>query len=595
MFDIIIPVYNALPYLKKCLESIFSDSSDSSDSLGLVANIVIIDDASTDPEVDKYLQTLSHPKITHLKNITNKGFVKTANIGLQFSDVNDVILLNSDTILPNTSPPVWQLLRDCLYSEPEIGLCSPLSNNATILSIPCTLEDFPNQAKICVANFNPSSPYPEIPVGVGFCLAIKREVIQKVGLFDQLFGKGYGEECDYCLRALQAGYKTVCATTCFVYHYGSASFGNNTAILLKEQNSLKLLEKWPNYNTIIKDFLKENTLLPLFKKLRTKKRVLQVIHDYTTIAGTQVHTRQMITHNKDKFDFTVITPKDPLPNFAEFDIVHFQHLLGHNLDLPRLAKEAGCKVVFSLHDYYLMCSDCFLLTPPKKEEMKKRANSILKYADEIIAPSNSVSNKFFVDADIDNITVLSHGVDLKFIPRNYTQQGIKQTLRVCFIGNFCKIKGADLFLDLARCYRGPSRYKFYILGNVDNQYDQKIEAAGITRLGAYDQETIQFCLEEYVDIAVICPIVPETFCLTLAEVQAAGIPCIATSMGAISERIVRGETGYLVQSKMQSIFDCLEMITIEDLQRINDNLGKIKVKTTSDNAQEYREIYEQLL
>lgn len=591
MFDIIIPVYNALPYLKKCLESIFSDSLD---SLDLVANIVIIDDASTDPEVDKYLQTLTHPKITHLKNTTNKGFVKTANIGLQFSDVNDVILLNSDTILPHTSPSVWQLFKDCLYNDPEIGLCSPLSNNATILSIPCTLEDFPKQAEKINNSKGKTEGFPSIPVGVGFCLAIKREVIQKVGLFDQLFGKGYGEECDYCLRALQAGYKTVCATTCFVYHFGSASFGSS-AVLLKEQNSTLLLSKWPKYNTIIKDFLKENPLLPLFKKIRTKKRILQVIHDYTTIAGTQVHTRKMIEHNAKIFYFTVLTPQDPLPDFKEFDIVHFQHLLGHNLDLPRLAKEAGCKVVFSLHDYYLMCSDCFLLNPPKKEEMKKRANSILKYANEIIAPSYSVSNRFFTDAAIENITVLSHGVDLKFIPRNYTQQGIKQTLRVCFIGNFCKIKGADLFLDLARCYRGPSRYKFYILGNVDYKYEEKIKDARITRLGAYNQESIQFCLEKYVDIAVICPIVPETFCLTLAEVQAAGIPCIATSMGAISERIVRGETGYLALPTMQSIVGCLEMITIEDLQRINDNLGKIKVKTTSDNAQEYREIYEQLL
>ena len=54
---------------------------------------------------------------------------------------------------------------------------------------------------------------------------VKREVIDKVGYFDaETFGRGYGEENDFCYRAEQLGYHHVMCDNTFIYHSGTGSF-----------------------------------------------------------------------------------------------------------------------------------------------------------------------------------------------------------------------------------------------------------------------------------------------------------------------------------------------------------------------------------
>jgi len=59
---------------------------------------------------------------------------------------------------------------------------------------------------------------------VGFCLAIKREVVEKIGVLDEAFGLGTYEDDDYCLRAREAGYVNMVARDCFIHHFGSRTF-----------------------------------------------------------------------------------------------------------------------------------------------------------------------------------------------------------------------------------------------------------------------------------------------------------------------------------------------------------------------------------
>ena len=65
----------------------------------------------------------------------------------------------------------------------------------------------------------------EIPTGVGFCMALNRACINKIGMFDTVYGKGYGEENDWCCRAVKNGFVNVMITNLFVYHKHGASFG----------------------------------------------------------------------------------------------------------------------------------------------------------------------------------------------------------------------------------------------------------------------------------------------------------------------------------------------------------------------------------
>jgi GT2 family glycosyltransferase len=121
-------------------------------------------------------------------------------------------------------------------SDETIASVSPMTNNATILSYP-----YPNRENglVDILSYsqidsffaeNTCSLKPvEVPVTVGFCMLIKREALQVTGGFDEaLFGIGYGEECDWCMRATYRGYKQVVATDTYVYHQGAVSFSEKT-------------------------------------------------------------------------------------------------------------------------------------------------------------------------------------------------------------------------------------------------------------------------------------------------------------------------------------------------------------------------------
>ena len=223
--DIIIPVYNALEDVKKCISSVIQYTDFSS------SRVFVIDDCSTDEKVIEFLNNINHENIKIILNKTNNGFSNNVNLGMSQSEENDVILLNSDTIV--TEDYVTKL-RNCAYSRRFVATVTPLSNNGVITSVPDYLKE--NEVP---TGFNIDSyaklvqdcslkHYPEIPVGMGFCLYITRQAIKDVGLFDaETFGKGYGEENDFCYRAIQMGYVNLMCDDTYIYHKGTASFTSN--------------------------------------------------------------------------------------------------------------------------------------------------------------------------------------------------------------------------------------------------------------------------------------------------------------------------------------------------------------------------------
>ena len=81
---------------------------------------------------------------------------------------------------------------------------------------------------------------------VGFCLLIRREVVDSIGLLDERFGLGCFEDDDYCLRAMQVGYRTVIARDAFVHHFGGRTFvgtGVDFQSLMQKNEGL-FREKW---------------------------------------------------------------------------------------------------------------------------------------------------------------------------------------------------------------------------------------------------------------------------------------------------------------------------------------------------------------
>ena len=157
------------------------------------------------------------------------------------SSASDVVLLNSDTIVTGD----WlRALRQCAAADPRIGTITPFSNNAEICSFPRLCVDNPISVEeeaetVSAAIARAAVPtYPDLPTGVGFCLFIRRALIDEIGMLDTAFGAGYGEENDLCLRAARAGWRNVLADDAFVVHAGGRSFVGRKAELGSDRRTI---------------------------------------------------------------------------------------------------------------------------------------------------------------------------------------------------------------------------------------------------------------------------------------------------------------------------------------------------------------------
>src|SRR5205814_6194533 len=102
--------------------------------------------------------------------------------------------------------------------------------------------------------------YPLLPTGVGFCLYIRRALVDDIGLFDaRRFGDGYGEENDFCMRALARGWLHVADDATFIYHAGHRSFGASRISL--QRRARAVLPR--RYMTTIAAFMRRNPLAPV--------------------------------------------------------------------------------------------------------------------------------------------------------------------------------------------------------------------------------------------------------------------------------------------------------------------------------------------
>ncbi|HRQ64839.1 MAG TPA: glycosyltransferase family 2 protein [Xanthomonadaceae bacterium] len=257
-FDVVIPIFNAAAALRRCLDSLHVH-------LPETAAVILVDDASTDPAVADLIDGFAaHCPVPCrvLRQPCNRGFVSSANLGMQAS-TRDVVLLNSDTVVTHG----WlERLAACLASDPRIATATPWSNNAEICSLPefCRANPEPDDPeRLARAAVDAGPPcYPELPTAVGFCMAIRRAALAKLGDFDEAtFGRGYGEENDFCMRAAGHGWRNVLCDDAYVVHQGGASFaatGDRPGGAAMD----RVLARYPDYNDRVSAFIAEDPLRP---------------------------------------------------------------------------------------------------------------------------------------------------------------------------------------------------------------------------------------------------------------------------------------------------------------------------------------------
>lgn len=203
--------------------------------------VIVVDNASdsfTQQELFKAQHLYSN--VTFIFNQRNLGFSAGNNIGIRVATGDLILLLNSDAF-----PPSGMIARlaEHFNGHTTWGMLGPVTNAAgneqCIFTQSCTME-----GKIAEGiQFAQNGPHEVLDAYRMdfFCVAIPHEVIDKVGLLDEDFGRGYFEDFDYSIRVKQAGYQLGVAEDTFVFHRGSTSFGKvspETKALIKRNKRL---------------------------------------------------------------------------------------------------------------------------------------------------------------------------------------------------------------------------------------------------------------------------------------------------------------------------------------------------------------------
>lgn len=249
--DIIVPVFNGYEYLCRLLEDLHKTR--------MKCRYILVDDKSTDSRVLQLEQEFArnHGNCILLENEKNLGFVKSVNYGLSISR-NHVALINTDTELPEG----WleRLMYPVLYLN-RVASSTPYTNSGTIFSFPnfCYNNAIYRGRSVEVIDswFRKMKPcYTQVPTGMGFCMGMNKHAIKEIGVLDdETFGRGFGEENDWCQRAIKHGYRNVQVENLFVYHKHGGSFGSEEKEALIQDHLKKLNKRYPSYDSQVTRYI----------------------------------------------------------------------------------------------------------------------------------------------------------------------------------------------------------------------------------------------------------------------------------------------------------------------------------------------------
>jgi GT2 family glycosyltransferase len=396
--DIIIPVYNGYVFLEKLFNSVERNTTSA-------YRLIVIDDCSSDERVKPYLlkRLEKHPDAIYIEHDENQGYLKSVNEAYAY--VSDhFLLLNTDTEVP----AFWmeRLMYPIIHMD-NVASTTPFTNSGEIASFPDFVADNEIFDGMAVDNLdevfkdiNPQEFYAEIPTGVGFCMGVNYALTEEIGMFvEDTFGKGYGEENDWCQRAIQQGYRNILVPNLFVYHKHGGSFTAKEKQKLLKVNVNKVLDMHPNYGKDVHTYIRKdphNTLRHILVLLASNKSTaMHLIFDHDLGGGTNIYVDGMIEaytqeeknilyikysyhsncfklfHNYKQYEFAfrisslaelqALLSKLNVKELFLNSLVSFkgsEKVLGY---IHAFVEEKKAKLILPMHDFYAICPSYTLL------------------------------------------------------------------------------------------------------------------------------------------------------------------------------------------------------------------------------------------
>ncbi|MFI3319526.1 MAG: glycosyltransferase [Rikenellaceae bacterium] len=604
--DIVIPVYNGYEYLEPLFKTLIANTD-------LPYNLYVINDCSSDervtPLLKSALNSIDSQRVTIINNDANLGFVKSVNKALSMTK-NDVVLVNTDVVLP----PNWasKLFRP-IFTSKNIASVTPFSNSATIFSLPVIGDnDFDGDLEYVNEQLSklhaPSQPI-SLWTGVGFCMAMSRKALDSVGLFDEIFGRGYGEENDWCIRAINNGFVNTLAPDLFVWHKHGGSFSDEKVKLI--ENNLKILrDKHANHAELTAstsknlDFWNIRFLGELIF-LNSTTNQTEVWFDHTWGGGTELYTLneyKRLTEStlcirvqgdayggfkisycyKSYSNEIFVNTFDDVKLLIEqlnVELIVVNNLAGYKDDIgvlegvAEIKRTKGMKISFRAHDLQCICPNITMVN--SKNEYCNCQN-----LDECSGCISDISTRskvetihngwqaFFRDT-VDEVVCFSHSTEdimLRLYPEVMGKTVIrphvvptfksdgklktatkeKSTINIAVLGVISTQKGSLILQQMDEILDNYPKITLTIIGHANLQYER------IKTLGKYDRDDLESIIEQNnIDIILIPSIWPETFSYTTSEAMMLGLPVACFNLGAQAEKVSTYDKG-LVISKIDA-------------------------------------------
>ncbi|WP_322062762.1 glycosyltransferase [Paraburkholderia sp. J63] len=667
---VIVPVYNAWEATSRCLSSL-------SNNLIPGAEVLVMDDASTDERIPNLLaQYRNVPGFKVFRNSKNIGYTCNVNAAIEKCTGRDIVLLNSDTTVTKD----WlRNLRYCAYSQLRVATVTALSDNSGAFSVPefgkfnagpshLNSEDVGGVVRQSGLGIGMS-----VPTGNGFCMYIRRAALDEIGAFDHVkFPRGYGEENEFCMRAIYAGWGNLVCDKAYVLHQRSQSFQGEKVDLIAA-GAMQVRREYPEYKTLITRFsdiefsmmrarIRRN--LDAASKDNILPRILYVISTQTggtpqtnldlmramrgrydcwllrsdSIRLTLYHLQngelvecesrelskgiEPYTHRSNEYDRIVID----MIYRRSIDLLHIRHVAWHGLGLAESAKALGIPVIFSVHDFYSVCYSVKLVNRDNQycgvdlageklnplwpmhqipegfsARWRRSMSGFLGNCDKLITTTPSAVS-IFSEAYPEQerkFSVIPHGRDFTGFLSVGTIPGEGERVRILVPGNISAEKGATIIERLAQL-DVDGKFEFHFLG---------VAASELKGIGVHHGPYARDEFSERVraikpHIGFVLSIWPETYCHTLTEMWACGIPVFGIDLGAVGDRIRATGCGWLLKAGISAdeVFSYIQEQLIDyagfgsklkAVKRWQENEGRSN--TTANMASRYVEIYQSLL
>jgi GT2 family glycosyltransferase/glycosyltransferase involved in cell wall biosynthesis len=595
--DVIIPVYRDLELTGRCIRSVLDDPERPP------GRVIVIDDVSPEPALRAWLKTLAAGgAIQLIRNRANLGFVASVNRGMVAAGDHDVVLLNSDTEVPAG----WlRRLQAQAYAGERVASLSPLSNNAVICSW-LGFEGAPIPPDLSLAALDDAcraanaGRWAAAPTTVGFCMYIRRAALDAVGLFDaETFGKGYGEENDFCLRASAQGWEHRIACDVFVRHEGSVSFGAESQERIAAAMAI-LTARYPDYTRQVEaHVLARETEPARFAATMALFRdsglpvILMVAHGLG--GGVYRYLMDTVERDRGRVHYLLLEPDPrgvalsvpaypghPVPRLAAerwTDIaaiarsagvsrVQIHQLMGLDLDLRALSHDLRVPFDVMVHDWFALCPHVTMLPTPAAQHCGEPgpdgcdaciahlpphgATDILSWrlraawtfheAARVFAPSRDALNRLARFGLAEKAVFAPHE-PVAAGPWPIRRPGrAGKRLRVAILGTLANHKGAQLAAALA----GAPGLHILLIGALD----AAIPEAALSRMtitGAYEDAALAGLIEAHRPDVIWFPAAwPETYSYTLSAAIESGLPIAASAIGAFPERLAGRPLTWLV-------------------------------------------------